>query len=436
MRKTLTIQVNLALQWPIIHHNLKSLPIYCILNSNVMDQEKKDKYSHFEFLVGIDAVEEMPNTGSSFEDLHKFYEKKKDWVFGYFSYDLKNEVENLSSENSDRINFPLVHFYRPRYVIRKKGNTVQLEYLPEYNSAEEASLFIENLLQHKAVKNEVPNTVSVISTVNRDEYISTVNKIKEHISRGDIYEMNYCTEFFAEDIQIDPVEVYQRMNMFSPMPFSSVYKLRELYALCASPERFLAKRKDKIISQPIKGTARRGATKEEDDHIIEQLANDPKERAENVMIVDLVRNDLSRSAKKGSVQVEELFGIYSFQRLHQMISTIVSEKREDVDAVTVLRDAFPMGSMTGAPKVRAMQLIEEFEKTRRGLYSGAIGYLDPSGDFDFNVVIRTILYNSAEARLSFMVGSAITANADPEKEFAECLLKAESMKRALSGIDN
>ena len=202
--------------------------------------------------------------------------------------------------------------------------------------------------------------------------------------------------------------------------------------MCASPERFLARRGKKIISQPVKGTARRGATISEDKLILETLKNDPKEQAENVMIVDLVRNDLSHHAYRGSVKVEELFGLKSFRQIHQMVSTITSEIKNDVPFSEVIKNAFPMGSMTGAPKIRAMELIEEYENTKRGIYSGAIGYITPGGDFDFNVIIRSIIYNSENRYLSFMAGSAITIGADAEKEYEECLLKAVTMNKVLT----
>ncbi len=215
------------------------------------------------------------------------------------------------------------------------------------------------------------------------------------------------------------------------MPFSAFSKVQERFLMCASPERYLAKRGTKIISQPIKGTARRGKSTDEDQKIISTLYNDEKERSENVMIVDLVRNDLSRTAAKGSVKVEELFGIKTFLQLHQMTSTIVSELDPKFDISDVLKTTFPMGSMTGAPKIRAMQIIEEFEKTKRGWYSGTIGYISPEGDFDLNVIIRSILYNLSEKYLSFMVGSAITIGAEAEKEYDECLLKSVAMKKVL-----
>ncbi|MBP6334178.1 MAG: anthranilate synthase component I family protein [Bacteroidia bacterium] len=432
MRRTLSFPTNLSENLELIHRNLQEFQVYTILNSNVQELSKLDKYSKYEILIAVDYVEECIYNADVFADTQNFIAQKKDWIFGHFSYDLKNEIENLESRNTDSILFPLIYFYQPRYVIRQQDSLTFLDYLPEHNTEKEAELFVKKLYESSEMMESVQSMDPISATVDKSSYIQNVRKIKDHIQRGDIYEMNYCTEFFAKNAKLDVANLYAKLNDLSPMPFSCVYKMKDRFAICASPERFIAKRENKIISQPIKGTARRGATKEEDLQIMDQLYNDPKERAENVMIVDLVRNDLSRTAKKGSVEVEELFGISSFRHLHQMISTIVSIKKDDVDSINVIKAAFPMGSMTGAPKVRAMELIEEFEVSRRGLYSGAIGYFSPDGDFDFNVVIRSILYNASQKTVSCSVGSAITSNSDPEKEFEECMLKAESLKTVLS----
>ena len=264
----------------------------------------------------------------------------------------------------------------------------------------------------------------------KEEYIRTVNKLKQHIQRGDVYEINYCMEFFSEEIGIDPVGVFMKLNESSQTPFSAFYRMEDKFLLCTSPERFLKKSERKIISQPIKGTAKRGGTVPEDAEIKKNLSQNEKEKSENVMIVDLVRNDLSKTCT--NVSVDELFGVYTFKQWHQMISTVSGEIKDNIHFTDVIKNAFPMGSMTGAPKVRAMELIERYEKTKRGLYSGSVGYISPSGDFDFNVVIRSILYNSSSKYLSFQVGSAITANAVAENEYEECLLKAKGMFEALS----
>jgi para-aminobenzoate synthetase component 1 len=242
-------------------------------------------------------------------------------------------------------------------------------------------------------------------------------------------------EFFGA-AAIDPLQTYLALNERSAMPFSVFQRVYNQYLLCASPERFLKKTGLQLISQPIKGTARRGASPAEDAEIIKRLKNDEKEIAENMMIVDLVRNDLARSAVTGSVQVEEMFGVYTFPRLHQMISTISAVLRPGVSFTDAIKYAFPMGSMTGAPKIKAMELIDNYEDIRRGLYSGAVGYISPGGDFDFNVIIRSILYNETQRYVSFQVGSAITYDAVGEYEYDECLLKAKAMLEVLSNRKN
>ena len=266
--------------------------------------------------------------------------------------------------------------------------------------------------------------------IHKGAYKEKVLKMLEHIQRGDIYEANFCQEFYAWG-RIDPLQTYTHLNAISSPPFATFLKLEEHYLLSATPERYIRKQGNKIISQPIKGTAPRGNTKEEDVAFAKALTEDPKERSENIMIVDLVRNDLSRSAKKGSVAVEELCRVYPFKQVNQMISTVVSEVDAGISPVDIIRSTFPMGSMTGAPKVRAMKIIEELEDTKRGLYSGSVGYFTPDGGFDFNVIIRSILYNQDKAYISYSVGGAITAGSDPDKEYIECLLKARAMREVL-----
>ncbi len=259
-----------------------------------------------------------------------------------------------------------------------------------------------------------------------------MERIREHILDGDVYELNYCIEFFAKKARIDPLVVYEKLASRSPMPFSVFGRVHDCYMMGASPERFLKKTGTQLLSQPIKGTIRRGKDTAEDEQLKKLLQTDEKERAENMMIVDLVRNDLARSAVTGSVKVEEMFGIYTFAQLHQMISSVSAQLRPEVPFTEAIKHAFPAGSMTGAPKIKAMELIDQYEDVKRGLYSGAIGYITPEGDFDFNVVIRSILYNAATAYLSFQVGSAITYDAVGEKEYEECLLKAKAMWEVLT----
>ncbi|MEC7262982.1 MAG: anthranilate synthase component I family protein, partial [Bacteroidota bacterium] len=277
----------------------------------------------------------------------------------------------------------------------------------------------------------VDRPVKIKMRIHKDTYFEKANSFLQHIHRGDIYEANFCQEFYAENSTIDPIAVYQKLNAISEPPFAVFMKLQERYLMCASPERYLKKMGQMVISQPIKGTAPRGKTKSEDLKFKTDLEHDEKEKAENIMIVDLVRNDLSKSALQGSVKVEELCKVHSYKQVHQMISTIISTVSKEKNPIELIKETFPMGSMTGAPKLSAMQIIENLEETKRGLYSGAVGYFDPNGDFDFNVVIRSILYNEANKYVSFSVGSAITSKSDPEKEYRECLLKAKAMRKVL-----
>jgi para-aminobenzoate synthetase component I len=277
-------------------------------------------------------------------------------------------------------------------------------------------------------------TGQIRSVISKKQYLQTVKSIKKHIQQGDIYEVNFCQEFYSRGAKIDPFTTWLRLLKISPTPFSCFYRFNDRFLLCASPERFIKKSGNTIISQPIKGTSARGKTKKEDSKLMEQLAGDPKERAENIMITDLVRNDLSKIATRSSVRVDELCKIYPFPGVFQMQSLVTAELPAGISFQEIIKATFPMGSMTGAPKVRAMEIIEQYERSCRGLYSGAVGYISPEMDLDFNVVIRSIQYNQTDSYLSFMVGGAITSLSVPEKEYRECLLKAGAILRILGKV--
>lgn len=403
---------------------------FVLLNSNKTNQTFNDEYSAFDLLIAAGSIENISTGNNIFNSIRTMHEASGDWIFGYLAYDLKNQVEKLSSANMDGINACNYFLFRPRFVLAIKGDKLTAYYSGKNDSEDSVKKMLKELNDEKLLT-ESEIVPEIHQRINHTKYIENVEKIKTHIKRGDIYEMNYCIEFYSPDAYIKPASVYSKLNHLSPMPFSAYMNCGIHYLMSASPERYLAKRGTKIISQPIKGTARRSSNKSEDEQIMEALRNDKKEQSENVMIVDLVRNDLSRTAAKGSVTVEELFGIKSFTHLHHMASTVTSEIDTDIHFTEVIRKSFPMGSMTGAPKIRAMELIEFFEDTKRGIYSGAVGYISPDGNFDFNVIIRSVLYNSQTHYLSFMAGSAITAGSDAEKEYQECLLKVEGMKRVL-----
>lgn len=408
-----------ALHWAAQH------PTCCYLDSNGNTVYGTPQY---DLLIAVGAKEVLHcQAGNAFQQLQAFYDTQPDWLFGFFAYDLKNEVEQLHSRHPDYIRFPDLLFFRPEAVIAVTGNELKVI------GADTETLYQQ--IMGTPIPTAQPNQpVELKARFSKGEYIDTVQKIRQHIAEGDVYEMNLCQEFYADGVNIDPVQVFQALNERNKAPFSAFFKHQQRYLLCSSPERFLCKQGQQLTSQPIKGTIRRGSTQAEDQQLQQQLLHDPKERAENVMIVDLVRNDLSRVCIPGTVQVSELFGVKQFEQVHHLVSTIKGTLPPNVPFTKAIANAFPMGSMTGAPKVMAMELIEQYERTRRGLYSGALGYITPNGDFDLNVVIRSIQYNQAEQYLSYQVGGAITYDSIPEKEYEECLLKAEAMRGVLGGL--
>lgn len=375
----------------------------------------------------VDVLE--ANAGNAFESLKQFQASKRDWLFGFMGYDLKNEVEALSSNHFDGIGLPDLAFFQAMTIVGIRAGRVEIHTFEDSPKA-----ILETICALASRQRDTSEAIILTPRIPKLEYIDTVERIRRHILGGDLYEMNFCQEFYAEDAHIDPLAAFERLNAIARAPFAAFLRWRDRYLLCGSPERFLKKEGDGLLSQPIKGTRPRGATPETDEALRRALSESEKDRAENVMIVDLVRNDFARHCLPGSVVVEELFGVYSFATVHQMISTVRGRLSASVHPLDALRDAFPMGSMTGAPKVMAMSLTEQYERTRRGLYAGALGYITPEGDFDFNVVIRSILYNAATRYLSVQVGGAITHHSIPEEEYEECMVKLGAARRALGQV--
>lgn len=400
------------------------------LDSNDYSQN----YTSFDAVLAVDAFTSIQtDEHNAFEDLKQYQQTTKDWLFGYLSYDLKNDTEALESANFDGLHFPDLFFFQPKKLFLLKGNQLEICYLNMCDDEIEEDL--EDIRKQTVSENHNPDKtgekLKIQQRISEGRYVKKVSDMLSHIHRGDIYEANFCMEFFAENTVIDPIATYKSLNEISEPPFAVFFKNNKQYLLSASPERYLRKENDKIISQPIKGTAKRHSDALTDEEIKQELQSNEKERSENIMIVDLVRNDLSRTAAKASVVVEELCGAYTFKQVHHLISTVVSTVEKEKSAVEIIKTTFPMGSMTGAPKISAMKIIEDLEETKRGLYSGAVGYFTPENDFDFNVVIRSILYNQQNGYVSFSVGSAITSLSVPEKEYEECLLKAKAMREVL-----
>jgi para-aminobenzoate synthetase component 1 len=405
---------------------------FCILDSNSDKNEelRNNKYSSYDLLAGVGTVKIFKPEKGSFERFKNYSENVKDWKFGHLAFDLKMETENVPSSNPDVIGFPDFFFFQPIWVVLLKGNDGEFLY-PEFITSEEAQHQFE-ILKNAATNVFFQNSKKeLVCRVGKKEYLKNVTQLKGFIARGDIYEINYCIDYFASNYELEPYSTWLTLNSFSPNPFSAFYKQNDKFLLCTSPERFLKNDQSKLISQPIKGTAKRGKNEIEDLQLKKGLQDDMKERAENTMIADLVRNDLARTAKPGSVKVEEFCEVYTFRHVHQMISTITAELDEGINYVDAIKNAFPMGSMTGAPKNSALKLIEKFENIKRGLFSGSVGYIDPENNFDFNVVIRSVLYNQTNKNISVPIGSAITTCSKPENEFEECMLKARPLLEVL-----
>lgn len=387
-------------------------------------------HSSYDSILAVDAFTGIQTDSvNGFQKLKEYQSMTNDWIFGYLSYDLKNDMEPLRSQNFDGLNFPDLCFFQPKRLFLFKEDKLTIRYLNVVSEEVDADLksietfSVQNSSSHK-------NNIQIESRISKNQYIKQVSTLLSHIHRGDIYEANFCQEFYAH-ADIHSLETYFKLNKISQPPFATFLKTGDKFLLSSSPERYLKKVGLEIMSQPIKGTTRRSEHLDEDADLKTILESDPKERSENIMIVDLVRNDLSKIAQKGTVNVTELCQIYSFKQVHHMISTVQAKALPTISPVDIIAATFPMGSMTGAPKISAMNIIEALEATKRGLYSGTVGYFTPEGDFDFNVVIRSILYNASKSYVSFSVGSAITSKSIPENEYEECLVKAKAMRSVL-----
>jgi para-aminobenzoate synthetase component 1 len=397
-----------------------------VLDSNDYAHQETD----YDFILATDAHTVVQSQNQDdLDSLQTHLHSNPDWLFGFLSYDLKNQLESLKSQNLDHLDFPELFFFQPKRLWIIKDNRVEAHYLSPYQPNDDWEQIMSTSDQ---CADSIEKEIFMQHRITKADYLSKTKALQQHIARGDIYEVNFCMELYAEDTKIEPHNLFYELNEKAKPPFAAFVQIDDKYLLSSSPERFLKRVGDRLISQPIKGTAKRHIDMVQDLAEAYQLQKSEKERAENIMIVDLVRNDMSRIATKGSVQVEELCKVYPFAHVHQMISTVVAELQIETRVTDAIAACFPMGSMTGAPKVRAMQLIEQYEETKRGLYSGAVGYIVPNGDFDFNVVIRSLLYRKDTEYLSLQVGSALTANSNPEKEYEECLLKAKGVLEVLS----
>lgn len=396
--------------------------IFCFLDN----QQYGGTLHQYECLLAAGASSALQGTYEDLKKLDAFIGKSR-WTFGHLSYELLHPLYKIDTTKKETTGFPPLFFFRPQTVLYIKDALLYIE-------ADDPQTVYEELLTWSFENVSPSPEVLLQQRFSKEEYIRIVQQLQQHILRGDCYEINFCQEFFAHDAVVQPLQLFQNLMHLSAAPFSAFYKVADSYLICASPERFLAKQKAKLLAQPIKGTAKRSENSAEDVALKEALQHSAKEQAENVMIVDLMRNDLSKICARESVVVDELFGVYSFPQVHQLISTISGTVAADITFSQIIEATSPMGSMTGAPKQRVLQLIEQYEPTARGIFSGSVGYVSPEGDFDFNVVIRSIMYNKTTRALSCQFGSGITFYSDAEQEWEECLLKASAIKNVLSPL--
>lgn len=353
------------------------------------------------------------------EALKKFKAESNGWLFGYLGYDLKNHTEELSSKNNELLAVADMFFMEPKVLLVIENGNTEFAFGKHH---------FYNILSKKQKSIKYKSKVTYKRTVNKKTYTQTVQKIKKRIKEGDFYELNYTYPLKGR-IEGSAFGLYTMMKEINPVPFGAFLRNRDVSVACISPERFLKRIGQTVISEPIKGTSKRANDPHVDSLLKKELLSE-KNRAENLMIVDLVRHDMSKIAVPGSVQVTNLYDLHSFETVHQLVSSIECKVKTGTDSVDIIRECFPMGSMTGAPKIEVMKQIEQFENYKRGIYSGAIGYFDPDDNFDFNVVIRSAIIQGNH--LVYPVGGAITSDSDPEAEWEETKIKSKTLTQLFS----
>jgi len=401
-------------------------PCVILDSCEVSPQRDERKYK---LLIGFGGTLIFEPQHNKLDQLFKLWNQKPTWMFGVLGYNLKNEFEDLHSNNISHFGWPDISFFIPETILTIDWNNK----LSIYGGNSQS---IYNAIQNFQTIPKTEYQLTLKGELHRDfhqeQHRKTIELIKEEIRNGNVYELNLCSGFvFSDANMIDPFIIYDELTELSPTPFSAYLKFANKTVISASPERYLLKQSHRLVSQPIKGTRPRSKTISEDHLLKDDLAKNSKDRAENVMIVDLVRNDLAHVSVPGQVKVDELFGIYSYSHVHQMVSTISAQMDEKLNWSDAIRYSFPMGSMTGTPKISAMKWIEKFEVSNRDWYSGALGYIDPEGNFDFNVLIRSVFYDNDKQKLAYFAGGAITIDSNPEDEYHEMMVKAEAIQTIL-----
>ncbi len=361
-------------------------------------------------------------------------------AIGYFAYDLCHFIERLPATAADDLHLPEMYlgFYDSAIVFDQlEGRTWLVGPETERDRIAELQRVIGAAQSPHATRRS-PDAARWDSSASappgftcnftRDQYLDVIRRTKEYIAAGDIFQANISQRFSAP-LSVPPFELYSRLRTINPAPFAAFLNFDGITVASASPERFLQVRAETVQTRPIKGTRPRGKTPEEDRALARELLASEKDRAELVMIVDLERNDLGRVCEIGTVKVPELFRLEEYATVYHLVSTVVGRLSPGRDVVDLLRATFPGGSITGAPKIRSMEIIDELEPTRRNVYTGAIGYIDDSGDMDLNIVIRTFIIANGMAHVQ--VGGGIVADSDPVLEYEETLHKGKALFRAL-----
>ncbi|HET8572313.1 MAG TPA: anthranilate synthase component I family protein [Edaphocola sp.] len=406
--------------------NLKLKMLNWLRPFNIFAYLDNNDYHHrpnrFECLIGAGAVQ-------TFHNPENLPEGK--WLFGHLNYEFGQRFftkvgwRKTPSQNT----FPNCFFFLPETIISIPFGKSELHISTIDPDPEN---ILKSILACSADLQQASETIvhSWQTDFSEQEYVTQIQNIKQDIRRGDYYELNFCVQSHAcyDYDRCQPFDLFAKINRQNPSPFAAFYRQDNHFLLSASPERFLHKEKRQLRAQPIKGTIKRGRSATEDEQLKNQLISDIKERAENLMITDLTRNDLAKICTVGSVHVPDLLGLYTFPTLHHIISTVEGSLKADSTFKDILEAAFPMGSMTGAPKKIVLERIDQYEKNPRGIYSGSVGYIMPDGDFDFNVVIRSLVLNTDTRQIRYATGGAITYDSIPEKEWQETVLKAKSMK--------
>lgn len=354
-------------------------------------------------------------------------------AMGYFSYDLGRVIEDLPITANQEVKIPdcYFYFYDNAVIVDNLKKKTYITSLGILNSKEKSIYKIKHKIMSgsKVIYREIyKSDTKFTSNFNKSKYIETVEKVRQFIRNGDIYITN-LTQRFCCKTKKEPYEIYKNLRHINPAPFAALMNVEDFSLVSSSPERFLKIRNTVVETRPIKGTRPRGKNKEEDLKNKQELINSEKDKSELLMIVDLERNDLSKVCKPYSVKVTELFKLEEYSTVFHLVSTVIGELKTEYTAVDCIKACFPGGSITGAPKVRSMEIIEDLENTRRNIYTGCIGYLGFDGNADLNIVIRTILIKDEKAYLG--VGGGITWESENESEYNETLDKAEALMNVL-----